>query len=168
MGRGVLRTNVDDILVVGEQLVLLRLQVSVLVQPVLHAVVRLHVVLQRIVVVELPVLAEGESLEVAAKEETAHVGMTQEQDAEEVVDLTLQQVGNLPDVNHGGDNALAVDHLGQHLHRATLVGRGVLQDIDATQAFLFAEVFTYDSDKIVEALLVLQVLHFLSELVKVE
>ena len=72
--------------------------------------------------------------------------MTQEHDAIEIIDLTLQQVSNLPDIRNGGDicqhltfqiattiarHAVATNlGLGQHLHAATLVGRGILEDID--------------------------------------
>ena len=93
-----LRSDVDDVVVGGEELVLLHLEVAVLVQIVLQTVVGLHVVFQRIFVVELPVLAEGIALEIATQEEATHIGMTQEYDAVEIIDLTLQQVGHTPDI----------------------------------------------------------------------
>ena len=183
VGRGVLRTDVDDIVVGGKEAVLLRLEYAVLVEIELQTIVGLHVVLERVLVVELPVLAEGIALEVAAEEEAAHVGMAQEDDAEEVVDLALQQVSHAPDVRDGGDvihllsvllasavrgDAVAADlALCQHLNAATLVSLSVFQNIDTTEA-LFAEIFTNDGNEVVKAFLLLQVLHFLSELVKIE
>ena len=72
--------------------------------------------------------------------------MTQEHDAVEIVNLTLQQVGHLPDVRNSREigqhltiglasavarHAIATNlSLGNLLHRATLVGLGILKDID--------------------------------------
>ena len=178
-----LRADVDDVLVAGEELVLLDLQVAVLVEEVLQTVVGLHVVLQRIAIVKLPVLAEGIALEIAAQEEAAHVGMAQEDDAVEVIDLALQQVSHAPDVRNGrqignqltvslssavrGDAIATHLCLGQHLHAATLMGIGILKNVDTAETF-FTEVLANNGDKIVKALLVLQVLHLLCELVKIE
>ncbi len=44
----------------------------------------------------LEVFQEWVSLEVAAQEEAAHIGMSEEYDAVEVVDLTLEEVGAFP------------------------------------------------------------------------
>jgi len=48
------------------------------------------------------------------------------------------------------------------------VGLSVLKDIYATEAFLSSKVLAYDGDKIVKALLVLQVLHLLCKLAKIK
>jgi len=48
------------------------------------------------------------------------------------------------------------------------MGIGILKDIDTAEALFISEVLAYDGDKIVKALLVLQVLHLLCELVKIE
>ena len=45
---------------------------------------------------------------------------------------------------------------------------GILQNVDATESFLFSKILTYNRDKIVETLLVLQVPHLRGELVKIE
>ena len=53
-------------------------------------------------------LAEGIALEVTTQEQTTHILMTEEHNAVEVVDLTLQQISYTPDLRNGGD-------IGQHL-----------------------------------------------------
>ena len=99
--------------------------------------------------------------------------MSEEHDTVEVIDLTLQQVCHTPDMRYRGDigNHLSVGLactirgqpvttdliLGQHLHRTTLMGVRILEDIDTAKAFFY---------QIVETFLVFQVLHLGSELVK--
>ena len=148
MGGGVLRTDVDHIVIRTEQLVLLALQVTILVKVELQTVVGLYIVLKRIAVVKLPVLTERIALEITAEEEAAHIRMPKEHDTVEVIDLALQQIGYTPDVRNGGDirnhlslqlagavarHAVATDLLpGNHLYRATLMRLGILQNVDAT------------------------------------
>ena len=98
MGGGVLRTDVDHIVIRTEQLVLLALQVAVLVDIELQTVVGLYIVLEGVLIVELPVLTERIALEIAAQEQAAHIRMPQEHDAVEIIDLALQKVGHAPDV----------------------------------------------------------------------
>ena len=96
-----LRTDVDHIVISGEESVFLRLQYTVLVEVILQSVIRLHIILEGVLIVELPVLAEGESLEVTTQEQASHVGMTEEHDAIEIIYLTLQQIGYAPDMRYG-------------------------------------------------------------------
>ena len=89
MSSRVLRTDVDYIVIGIEKPVLLSLQITVLVEIVLQAVVRLHIVLQLILIVVLPVLTEGEALEITAQEQPSHVLVAQEHDAIEIIYLAL-------------------------------------------------------------------------------
>ena len=164
----VLRANVHHIGIVFEERILLACKTSVLVYFILQAKVGLHIFFQRILVVACPVLAEGMALEVVAQEQTAHVGMAEEEDSIEVENLTLQQVSHAPEVDDRGDDALAVHHLCQHLHRAALVCLGVLQDVDAAQALFSTEVLADDGHQVVETLLVFQICHLSGKLIKVE
>ena len=184
VGSWVLRTDVDHIVVGAKQAVLLALQVAILVEIELQSVVGLVVVLKCVLVVKLPVLAEWVTLEVVTQEESTHIGMPQEHDTVEVEYLALQQVGHLPDVRYCWDvghrlslecahaialHAVATNlSLGQHLYAATLMGLGVLQNVDTSQTLFCSEVLAYDGNKIVKALLVLQVQHLRGELVKIE
>ena len=168
VGSWVLRTNVNHIVIGTEQTVLLALQVAILVNEIFQTVIGFYIILQRIFVVELPVLAEGIALEIATEEEATHIGMTEEHDAVEVVNFTLQQVGNLPNVRNGRQIRSLLLCLGNLLHAATLVGLGILQDVDTSESLFWTEVLTDDGYKIIEALLVLQVLHLLCELFKIE
>ena len=102
MGSGVLRTDINHIVIRTEEAVLLRLEVTILVDIELQAVVRLYIILESLTVVVFPVLAERIPLEIAAQEETTHIGMTQEHDTVEVVNLALQQIGYTPDIRNGG------------------------------------------------------------------
>ena len=98
MRSGVLRTDIDHVVIGSEQLILLRLQDTVLVEIILQTVVGLFVIFQRIGIIKLPVLAEGITLEITTQEQTTHILMTQEHDAIEIEDLALQQIGYFPDV----------------------------------------------------------------------
>ena len=98
VGSRVLRTDVEHIVVIAKQLVLLALQLAVLVEVVLQTVVGLYIILESVLIVKLPVLAERITLEVRTQEEATHVRMTYEYDSEEVVNLALQQIGHLPDI----------------------------------------------------------------------
>ena len=110
--------------------------------------------------------------------------MAQEHDAKEVVDLALQQISNFPNVRYSWDvsnhltlhsanaitlHAVATDLcLSNLLHRATFVSLRILKDVDTSESLFWTEVLADNSDKIVKALLVLQVLHLRGELVKIE
>ena len=93
VGRGVLRANVHNEVVVGEQLVLLSLQVAVGVERILVRKVGFYVVVERISVVlraHVIVLAERIAHKIAAQVEAAHVGVSEELDAEEIEHLALE------------------------------------------------------------------------------
>ena len=61
----------------------------------------------------------------------------------------------------------AIHLLGDGLYRAALVGLSILKNIDTSETFL-TEVFTDDGNKVVEMLLVLQLRHFRSEIIKTQ
>ena len=89
VGSRVLGTDVDHIVVGAKQSVLLRLEITILVDEVLQTIVGFYIILKGIGIVELPVLAEGEALEIGTQEQTTHIRMAQEYDAIEIIDLTL-------------------------------------------------------------------------------
>ena len=64
MGSRVLRTDVNHIVVRTEEAVLLALQIAILIQIELQTVVGLYIVFQGVLIVKLPVLTEGMTLEV--------------------------------------------------------------------------------------------------------
>ena len=96
VGRWVLRTDVDYILVVGEEFSLAANELSVGIEAINLSVFWLHIVLKRVRVIILPVFAEWVALEVVAQEESAHVGVVEELDAVEVKHFTLKQFCHLP------------------------------------------------------------------------
>ena len=105
------------------------------------------------------------ALEVSAQEEALHVGVSEELDAKEVVDLTLKQVGSLPQVDDRRDDVVVAHLSGNGLHAGAVVCLGVLKDVDAAEAFL-AEVLADDGDEVVEMLLLFQFAHALGETVE--
>ena len=109
--------------------------------------------------------SEGMALEVVAEEEALHDGVAEELDAIEVVNLAFQQVGGLPQVDDGGDDIVVAGLAGDGLHAGAVVGLGVLQDVDTSQPFL-AEVLADNGDEVVEMLLLLQLAHFIGEVVE--
>ena len=113
------------------------------------------------------VLAERPALEVVAHEEAAHVGVAEKLDAEEVIDLSLQQVGSVPQLQHRGNHVVLADLLGDDLCGTTGVALRIFENIDTTQPLL-AEVLADDGDKIVEMLLFVQLLHLAGEVVECE
>jgi hypothetical protein len=168
VGSRVLRADVEHIVIIAKQLILLALQFAIVVEIVLQTVVGLYIVLEGVLIVKLPILAERIALEVIAQEQATHVGMTYEYDSEEVVNLALQQIGHLPDIRHSRDIRCILLSLSQLLHAATLVSFSIFKDIDTAESLFSSEVLAYDGDKIVKALLVLQVLHLLCKLVKIK
>ncbi len=114
------------------------------------------------------VLAEGIAFEVTTHEKTTHIRMAEELDAEEVEHLPLQQVGVVPQANHGRNDIVTGTYLlGNLLHTAALVALGILKNIDTAKTF-FAEVLAYDGHKVIEMLLVLQLCHLCGKTVKAE
>ena len=74
--------------------------------------------------------------------------MSDELDAEEVVNLAFQQVGGLPKASHRGQvRVLAVGS--NDFNRDAFVGLSVLKNIDTPETFL-SKVFTNDGDEEVE------------------
>ena len=160
----VLRTDIDDIVVVGEQLVLYLAQRTIIGKFIFHGVVGFHVVGERevvLILLHVIVLAEGEPLEISAQVKATHVLMSREDDAIEVVDLTFKHLSPFPQVAHSRDIrivAVVIDRLNGH----ALVCVSILEDIDGSEP-LFAEVFADDGDEEVEMAFVFQFGHFLVE-----
>ena len=98
MGSGVLRTDVNHIVISAEKLILFALQNTILIKIELQTIVRLYIVLQRVLIVELPILTDRLALKITAKEQTTHIGMAQEYDTIEVINLTFQQISHTPNV----------------------------------------------------------------------
>ena len=95
--------------------------------------------------------------------------MSEELDAEEVIDLTLEQVGVVPEFQYRGDDIVCLSHLlGHLLDRNALVPVGVLQDVDTSQSFLRTEILTDDGDQVIEMLIILQLCHLGGKVVKSE
>ena len=95
--------------------------------------------------------------------------MTEELDTEEVIDLTLEQIGVVPEFQHRGNDIVSLsDLLGNLLDRNALVAVGILQDIDTSQTFLRSEILTYDGDQVIEMLIILQLCHLNGKVVKSE
>ena len=156
--RWVLRTDIDYELIIAEELYLLLNEVSVLVETILHGIVRLFIVLKCITLLGNKVLTERISLEVVTKEEATHIRMTEELDTEEIKHLTLEQVSTLIE---GSDTPYYIRVtllLCYCLHRDTLMSVGVLKDIDTSETFL-TKILTNDSNEIIEMLLVMEFCH---------
>ena len=163
-----LRTDVHHEVVISEEFVLLLHELAVGIELVLHTVVGLVVILKGISLSGLEVLAQGIALEVASQVETAHVGVSEELDAKEIEDLTLQQIGTLPETAHAGDDKVVLSHpLGLCLHAGALVCVAILENIDTAKSFFTAEILTDDGNQIVEVLGVSQLLHLFGEAVKI-
>jgi hypothetical protein len=100
-----LRADIDHVVVICKEGLLLGYQFAFVVQAILHGVVGFGVIEHRGLIlfgIHVEVLAQGITLEVATQVETAHIGMAQELDAQEVVDFAFKQFGSLPQVAHGG------------------------------------------------------------------
>ena len=98
--------------------------------------------------VHVVVFSQGIAYEITTQVEPSHVGMSDELDAEEVVNFTFQQVGSLPKVSHRWQvRVLAVG--GNDFNRDEFVGLSVLKNIDTPETFL-PKVFTNDGDEEVE------------------
>ena len=126
VSRRMLRADVDHIVIIAEKRILLLAQIAILVKPEFQAIVRLHVVFKRVLVVGLEILAEGIALEITTQEQATHIRMSQELDAEEVEHLTLQQVGTLPKTDHRGNDMAVANLTCQHLHTGALMADGIL------------------------------------------
>ena len=170
VSRWVVRTDVDYVVILIEATLLSSNEMSVLAQGILHGEVILWLIGTRELVcirTHIEVLAQWIALEIGTEEETAHVWVTQELDADEIEYLTLQEVSYLPKVNNCRNHITAIHLLGDGLYRAALAGLSILENIDTSETFL-TEVFTDDGNKVVEMLLVLQLRHFRSEIIKTQ
>ena len=170
VGRGVVRADVDHVVVVVEETLLGSHQVTVFIERVLYGKVALRLIGTGEAVslgAHVEVLAQGMTLEVGTQEEPAHIGMPQELNAHEVVHFAFQQVGHVPQVDYRGYHVRAIYLLGDGLDRATLVVLCVFENIYTSETFL-TEVFTDDGNKVIEVFLVLQLGHFRGEAVKAQ
>ena len=136
VGGRVLRADVDNILVVLKDLALHLLDLTVLVLDPAAGVVLVGLVLEtQGVAGGVVVLAQGVTHPVVAQEHAAHVGVTDEDDAIEVIHLALLEVGHGPQVHNavqhgiltvgGGDldvQQLVGGDVGQVVNAATGVG----------------------------------------------
>ena len=156
--RWVLRTDIDYELIIAEELNLLLNEVSVLVETILHGIVRLFIVLKCITLLGNKVLTERISLEVVTKEEATHIRMTEELDSEEIKHLTLEQVSTLIEGSDTPDYIRVTLLLCYCLYRDTLMSVSILKDIDTSETFL-SKVLTNDSNEIIEMLLVMELCH---------
>ena len=162
VGRWVVRTDIDYVVILVEATLLCSNEMSILAQGILHGEVILWLISTRELVclrTHIEVLAQWIALEIGTEEETTHVWVTQELDADEIEDFTLQEVSHLPKVNNCRNHITAIHLLGDGLYRAALAGLSILENIDTSETFL-TEVFTDDGNKVVEMLLVLQLRHF--------
>ena len=170
VGRWVVRTDVDNIVVLIKATLLCSNEMTIFAQGILHGEVILWLISTRELVclrTHIEVLAQWIALEIGAEEKTAHIWVTQELDADEIEYLTLQEVSHLPKVNNCRNHITAIHLLGDGLYRAALAGLSILENIDTSETFL-TEVFTDDGNKVVEMLLVLQLRHFRSEIIKTQ
>ena len=156
--RWVLRTDIDYELIIAEELYLLLNEVSVLVETILHGIVRLFIVLKCITLLGNKVLTERISLEVVTKEEATHIRMTEELDSEEIKHLTLEQVSTLIEGSDTPDDIRVTLLLCYCLYRDTLMSVGILKDVDTSETFL-TKILTNDSNEIIEMLLVMELCH---------
>ena len=156
VGRGVLGAYVDDILIGAEHFLLYTVHVALLVFDKAIGVVLVGLCTESYRIkflVGVIVLAQGVSHPVGAQEETPHIGMIDKFDAEEVVHLTLLEIGDGPQVAHRVQaRGLAVG--GSHLHVKHVLRLGVGQVIHAAQRVL--PVDAHHGVEIVEAQLLLQ------------
>ena len=115
----------------------------------------------------IKILAERIALKVITHEQTAHVRMTKELDAQEIKHFTLKQVGSIPQINRGWNDIFLAYLLCNRSDRAALMAFCVLKNIDTAQAFL-TKVFTNNGNKIVEMLFVLQLRHLCGKVIELK
>ncbi|CCY16554.1 putative uncharacterized protein [Prevotella sp. CAG:755] len=160
VGRGVLRSDVDDVIVVAEDFCLRAAERAVGVERVAGGLVGERLVghAQRIVLFRIVVLAEGESHPVFAHVDAAQVGVTGEDDAIEVVGFALVDVGDVPKVADAWDDgALAVGC--RRFQGYLFACRGRHELVDDAQAALFTPVHADEVFKEVHAFFAAQAFH---------
>ena len=159
VSRGVLGTDVNNKILLAEEHVLLCGELSIAIERVLVAIVCLHVILCGIhIVCKIVVLAERIALEVVPQIQPAHIAVSQELDAQEVVDLTFKYLANLPQMHCCRQHVVVTSGLGNLLYTDALVRLSVFKNVDTSESFL-SEVLAYYSNKVVEMFLILQLCH---------
>ena len=119
MGRWVVRTDVDNILILIEATLLCSNEMAIFAQGILHGEVILRLISARELVcirAHIEILAQWIALEIGTEEETAHVWVTQELDADEIEYLTLQKISYLPKINNRRNHITAIHLLGDGLY----------------------------------------------------
>ena len=115
-------------------------QMAVFVKTVLCCPVGLRLIGHRELVslrTHVEVFTQRITHKIVTHEETAHVGMTKELDAEEVEDLALKQVSIVPQTDDRRQHiVVTVHHFGNLLHRDTLVALCILKNVNTAEAFL--------------------------------
>ena len=170
MGRWVVRTDVDNILILIEATLFSSYQMTISTKTVFYSEIILRLISTRELIclwTHIEILAQRIALEISTEEKTTHIWVTQELDADEIKHLTLQQISNLPEIDDCRNHIRPIHLLGDSLDRATFVSLSVFKNIDTSETFL-TEVFTDDGNKVVEMLLVLQLRHFRSEIIKTQ
>ena len=101
VGRRVLRTDVHDEIVICKQRMLCTDKLTLLVEIPLRGRIKFDIILRSVHIlcrIHVVILTQRISLEVVSQEETAHIRMTEELDAIEVVDLAFKQIGICPQI----------------------------------------------------------------------
>ena len=131
VGRGVLRAEVDHIVVLSEYRGLFAVQRSVGVERVARCEIRDGFVAHGnlfIFLFGLVVLAEGEAHPILAQEDAAQIGVIHEDHAVEVVHFALVEIGNVPEVAGRGQHgllAIGADGLDMHHFERFGIRQGV-------------------------------------------
>ena len=170
MGRWVVRTDVDNILIIIEATLFCSYQMTISTKTVFYCEIILWLISTRELIglwTHIEILAQRIALEISTEEKTTHIRVTQELDADEIKHLTLQQISNLPEIDDCRNHIRTIHLLGDSLDRATFVSLSIFKNIDTSETFL-TEVFTDDGNKVVEMLLVLQLRHFRGEIIKTQ
>ena len=136
VGGGMLRTDIDDVFILCKDDVTLLDDTAVgQFFIVLGGILRLFVGHAERVQTFVIILAERMAYPVFAQVQAAHVGVSDEADAEEVVCFAFVQLGSFPDVAYAGQ--LRMLPMGRNRpHRLVLAGGGLFQVIDHAQSFL--------------------------------
>ena len=105
VGRGVLRTDIYDIITVSKNCVALAGNRTIGIQCQFFSIVRQGFVghAERIVLLRLIILAEGITPPVFTQEYTTHIGVTRKADAVEVKYFALVNVCHCPEVRNAGE-----------------------------------------------------------------
>ena len=113
------RTDIDYVVILVKATLLCSNEMSVFAQGILHGEVILWLISTRELVgiwAHIEILAQWIALEIGTEEETAHIWVTQELDADEIEYLTLQKISYLPKVNNCRNHITAIYLLGDGLY----------------------------------------------------